>query len=810
MSHQGSISGRSRTLLVCGLLLIAIAAHAQSVSVNTLVSAQECVALLPLDGMLYAGLSDGGIAVWNLTGDGAYARWTTREGLSSNRVTDLAAYGSAVWAATDGGGLTRITPGVGGPAFRLFTNIGTDLSVSAVAATELAGNERVYFGLSNGGVGVISSGVPGNIVTSDGTQGGLVNDRIRDLLFVGDDLWIATDEGISRLRENAFADMSAGIGYASVACLFHDPAEGLLAGDASGVWAWDDGAETWSLLGDLGTPVLSLTAYDGDVWALAGGTGATGRLHRWDGAAWIASDLPESGALVIVGDDALWAGGSARPLPANYKALQAWTAAWNGAAWNQWTTDELLFTSVDGVAVAPDGGVWLGARGGAGFARWRDETWHQIIETADVAPDSVGLFNINGGFLDVDVLPDGEVWMTQFAAGGIIRYRPDLPDCDHLNTSTSELAGNRVLRIAHHPDGPVLLMSDRQGVDVVIAPASWPDPASWLHLPTDNTGLGSDNVSDAVVGASPDQIWFVVKDVGLVLWDINGVAADGDAPLTWADEGDDTWAPPLASINGITFDFTGAKAVAVADDGTVWAGGGSGVVHFRVLAYADGLLEVEHLHTVRETGGSSQVGLMQGSVLDIELDRNGDLWVGHAAGLDRVKLRDGDILVDAFTGPGQYAGFGLGAYYSPDILHGLPDGMVRELATNASGSLLVAGSEGGVVMVEIDPATTSTAGPLDRLYIYPNPLKPAEHTGLYLGNVVAEVTGYGGTFLSGGAHVEIYTIEGQLVYRDAHVAADTKFWNGLNLEGNPVASGVYLARVELGGQVLVKPVTLVR
>ena len=810
MSHHGPTSGRSRALLACALLLLSIQAHAQSVNVSTLVSAQECAALLPLDGMLYAGLSDGGIVVWDQAGDGSYARWTTSDGLSSNRVTDLAAYGSVVWASTDGGGLTRITPGTGGPDFRLFTNIGTDLSVAAVAARELAGNERVYFGLTNGGVGVISSGVPGNIVTSDGTQGGLVNDRIRDLLFVDDDLWIATDEGISRLRENAFADVSDGIGYASVACLHHDPVEGLLAGDATGVWAWDDGAGTWALLGDIGTPIFSLTSYDGSVWALAGGTGATGRLHRWDGAAWLADDLPESGALVIVGDDALWTGGSARPLSANYKALQAWTAAWDGSDWTQWTTDELLFTSVDGVAAAPDGGVWLGARQGAGFARWRDGTWHQIIETAASAPDSVGLFNINGGFLDVHVLPDGEVWMTQFAAGGVIRYRPDLPDCDHLNTTTSELAGNRVLRVAHHPDGPVLLMSDRQGVDVVIDPAAWPDPATWLHLPTDNTGLGSDNVNDAVVGAAADQLWFVVKDVGLVLWDVNGLAADGDDPLTWDDPGDDLWAPPIAGIDGSSFDFTGAKAVAVADDGTVWVGGGGGLVHFRLDAYYDDNdSEVLHLHTVRETGSASEAGLMQGSVLDIELDRNGDLWVATAAGLDRVNIRDGEIQVDAFTGAGQYAGFGLGAYYSPDVIHGLPDGMVRELAADPTGSLLIAGSEGGAVLVEIGAATSTAAGPLDRLYIYPNPLKPAEHAGLYLGNIVAEVE-WEQYELFGGAHVEIYPVEGQLVYRDAHVAADTPFWNGLNSEGNAVASGVYLARVELEGQILVKPVTLVR
>jgi len=813
LRHIGPASARARGLLACGLILLPLAAQAQSVTIGTLGSAQECVALLPLEGRLYAGLADGGVLVWDQGGDGIYERWTSREGLSSNRVTDLAAYGSDVWVATDGGGLTKITLDGDVPDFRLFTNIGTDLSVSAVAATEWAGSERVYFGLSNGGVGVISSGVPGNIVTSDGTQGGLVNDRILDLVFVGDDLWIATDEGVSRLRENAFTDRSTGIGYTSVACLLNDSAAGLLAGAPGGVWVWDDDLQSWSLLGDIDASVLSLASYGGDVWALTAGTVATGRLHRWTGSAWEAGDLPAYGAQVLAGGDRLRAGGALRPYQANYKALRAWTAGYDGVDWTTWTTDELLFPSVDGVAVSPDGGVWLGARQGAGFARYLDGAWHQVYIPAADTPDSVGLFNIDGGFLDVHATPDGEIWMTQFGAGGVIRYRPDLPDCDHLNRDNSELAGNRIQRIAHHDEGPVLLMSDRDGVDVLIDPASWQDPGAWLHLPTDNTGLGSDNVVDAAIGVSPDRIWFVVTDVGLVLWDVNGLDADGDAPLTWDDQTDDFWTPPLAGISGSSFDCTGAKAVAVASDGTAWVGGGGGVVHFRLDGYGVGVPEdyinVTHLHTVRETGSTSQVGLMQGSVLDIELDRNDDLWVAHAAGLDRVKIRDDEILVDAYTGAGHYAGFGLGAYYSPSIIHGLPDGMIRELDSDASGARLVAGTEGGAMLIEVGAATSSTAGPLDRLYIYPNPLKPAEHAGLYLGRIDAEVV-WGQYSLEGGANVEIYTIEGQLVYRDPHVAADTPFWTGVNLEGNPVASGIYLARVALEGQVAIKPVTLVR
>lgn len=814
MIRNGCTPIRVRFALVCAMLLAATAVQAQSVAISAVVSAQTCASMLYHDGRLFGGLSDGGILVWAEDGTGEYERWTTMEGLSSNRITDMDRLDDILWVATNGGGLTRITIGGARPDFRLFTNIGPDLSVSTVAVTAQPGGERVYFGLVNGGVGVISDGLAGNIFTSEGTQGGLVNDRIRDMVFDGDDLWIATDEGVSRLRNNEFTDMSAGIGYANVACLLVDPTFGLLAGDVHGVWQWDEASETWSDFGGLGLSVISMVVQDGTLWALQSETGGTDRLYRWSGSSWAMDPLPDSGAVILAAGDRLRAAGSRRLVPANYKALQAWTAAYDGADWTQWIVDELAFTSVDGVSVDPAGVVWLGARNGAGFASYDNGEMEQVHEFASTADDSVGLYNVNGGFLDVHATSDGEIWMTQFAAGGVIRYRPDLPDADHIEKDTSVLTGNRILRIADHPDGPVLLMSDRNGVDVILDKDQWRDAAQWLHLPTDNTGLGSEDVRDALVGASPDQIWFVVKDVGLVLWDIDGFT-DNASSLTWADESDDLWSSALTSISGTTYDLTGATAVAVADDGTLWVGGGSGVIHFRFNGYEatdqDGVydLDVTLLHTILEKVSPSTSGLMQGAVLDIELDRNNDLWAAHAAGLDRVSVRGGDVSVDAFTGPAQFAAYGLIANYSANILAGLPGGMIRELASNATGSLIVGGCEGGLILIDVGAAAASATGPLDALYLYPSPLKPDEHAGLYLGDIDADVT-WGQYALEGGAFVEIYDLSGQLIYRDRHVAVDTPFWTGVNLEGKAVASGVYMARIELEGQIRIMPIALAR
>ena len=90
-----------------------------------------------------------------------------------------------------------------------------------------------------------------------------------------------------------------------------------------------------------------------------------------------------------------------------------------------------------------------------------------------------------------------------------------------------------------------------------------------------------------------------------------------------------------------------------------------------------------------------------------------------------------------------------------------------------------------------------------------DPLRVGEHAGLRLGGIVAETVA-SSTAISGGALVEIYTLDGQLVYRDRHVASDAVFWNGVNLTGEAAAPGTYLVRVELAGQVRVLPLALVR
>jgi hypothetical protein len=62
---------------------------------------------------------------------------------------------------------------------------------------------------------------------------------------------------------------------------------------------------------------------------------------------------------------------------------------------------------------------------------------------------------------------------------------------------------------------------------------------------------------------------------------------------------------------------------------------------------------------------------------------------------------------------------------------------------------------------------------------------------------------------TGGAEVSIYTLDGQLVFTDPHVADGAGFWDGRNFTERPVASGLYLVKVVLNGRHAVRTLAVV-
>jgi len=801
---------RNRILIPLLAVACAAGAAAQSVTITPLLGGGALRDLQEVDGRLFGATAAGGLLAWDPADPTDPTRWTSADGLSSNLLTDLAWTGAYLWAASDGGGLTRIDLTETGPVFKQDARAGA-LSVTAVTGYVAGGTERVYYGLADGGVGEINNGFAGQIYTSNGFPG-LVDDRIRALALDGDDLWIGTADGISLRRQSLFQDRSDGLGDRSVAALAVVPGLGVTAATGDGVLRWDEAGGRWTPLGDAGGAVVSLAVAGGSLWALRTPGTASGRVLRWDGAAWQAEDAPAAATDVLAAAAGrLWAGGSVPGPDGSFKVSRVLLAARDGAGvWSTWSPDAPAFTAVDGVEFGADGTLWLGARNAAGWAGWNGDAWTQFLELATAANDSLGLINHDSGLLSMDRGPDGTIWITQFQGGGLLRFRPDLPDVEQITPDNSALSNHRIIRLVVHPDGPVLCLSDRFGVDVLTAPDAWRNPASWTSLPTDGGGLGGLIFRDAAV-ARRDRIWFTSDDGGLVLWDPNG-GAGPDADLTWDDLSDDWFGGPVtvpADSPG-DYDFRGCKGLDVAADGTLWAAGGSGAIHVALAGFADGVLNLEVLAEYREMVDSSLPGLLRGNLTDVALDRNGDVWVSHDAGLNRIRERGDETFIDGFTNAGAYAAFGLGSLFSASIIAGVPEGTIRELDASDDGRRLLLGGDNGAAVLGIAAGDGLDRGPLDAVYLHPNPYRPGLHAdGVRASGFDADVT-VGELGVTGGAAVEVFNAEGQLVFRDRNVGADEAFWHGDNLLGAAAAPGTYLVRLELHGQVVVRPLAVVR
>jgi hypothetical protein len=346
-------------------------------------------------------------------------------------------------------------------------------------------------------------------------------------------------------------------------------------------------------------------------------------------------------------------------------------------------------------------------------------------------------------------------------------------------------------------------------VDVLLEPASWGDSANWISLPQTIDAIGSEaKIWDAVIERR-DVIWFAVETAGLIRWDINGQFAGPDDELTWADGSDDHWAGPIDAFvdtNGfIVSDPTKVRGLAMAASGGIWAGG-TGLVRF-IYDPADESAEAVEYWTEKTLPFEN--GLINGAVQDVVVDVNGDTWAATTAGLNRLRVRDGETLIDQWMDMGNYFLFpSFRGLYSPNVIAELPGGWYNQLAINEAGTGILVSSTSGAAELTVDVGVDvgpSGEASVDKLYCYPNPWTPAgADGGLKLGGFPTDVDD------DDSAFVEIYNLEGQLVYRYRAVVADTEFWWGQNRVGEDVATGMYVVKITWQDETRIRTLAVVR
>jgi len=795
-----------RTGLLTAVLLLLVGTSpvlAQSADFESMLLARDFSCLLEHDNTVLGGLDGGGMVVWDPASPGAETRWFAGDGLSGNFITDLTWSGRFIWAATLDGGLTRIDNPGPNAQFRQYTSNLGSLAVTAVTGAIIGGSEWVYYGMDNGGVGRIVDGISGAIYTAD--QDGLIDDNVTAVQVFQGDLFVGTPVGISRFANNIFTDQNTGLDNLLIHTLSLDADGDLLAGTDSGVYSWNAVSETWTRVGTLSLPVHHLNASGDRLWALARLGNGVGVLLYREGGVWTTVDLPLPLCHAMYAGTTVWVGGPVRP--ANMTTNNAW--AWYGRmdpdlSFDTWQMDASLVANAEGITYGTDGLAWIGSHTAQSLSKREANGWTHLYEVATVANDSTGLFNHYANILAMATGTDGTIYAGQYSSG-LLALDTVTGSTDHITQWNSGLNDHHILNLVVHPDGPLIVMHDWQDeekVEVLTDPANWQGPENWITLPRGSGGLGTGpGVWDALVERR-DVIWFAVQGVGLVRWDVNGDFAGPDDPLTWHDFSDDRWDDPVSNFSGTANDPKEAVSLALGPDGLLWAGG-NGVTRFHYDSIGRDAEVADHWS---EKASAFEAGLISGTVKDLAIDRHGDAWVATWVGLNRIRLVGSGSEVDAWLDVGNYfANPAYGLLYSPNVLTTLPGGNYRKLVVESEGRRLLLSSDRGAVEITVGDKAAVGGDPLSALYLYPNPYHPARGEGvLNLGGVTIDRVN------DDAATVEIYNVEGQLVYRFPYANSEDGFWSGTNRKGNPVVTGMYVVKIMWNGATAIRSLAVVR
>ena len=796
-------------LMFGGLLLAAIpAVWAQTPVFQPLLTGHRIDCAQYAGGYVYAGLRTGGLAEWDPATGEARRILTRRDGLGGHYVRDLAWVGGILWVATWDGGLTAITaPGTAQESLQVYSGLLSSLKVTAVAGQVVGDGDRIYYGTEDSGIGVINSGLAGTYYS---TLDGLIDDAIDCLALADDLLLVATPSGLSRFADNIFTNYPyADANAERIRDLQVGPDGAIWAATNSGVKLWNDAARAWDSV--FGTAIFRSLAVDGQrVWALSafetvfviqGGSAQSRSLPPVP-----AGEIAESWAIAAGGGQA-WAAGLIRVSgmsDAGSLVSRAMLAPIGeaGAGYHELDTCQLgVAGGFDGVAIDSRGRAWLGDREGDGLGGYADGLWYNVTQRGTAENDFQGLYNWGGGLLAM--ARDGDdIWFNQFVTG-VIRFRPAAAPggaevWERIHRGNSAMLGYLFVQIAVHPDGPVFFCTDPGdadlGVDVLVEPDNWQDPASWLHLYPSQ--LGGNNIW-AVGFERRDVVWFGVRGSGLQRWDVNGPLAGPDDPLTWTDLSDDQWlATPLENVPGSQLDLKAANAIVAGPDGTLFAGG-AGVVNFRYDPFLQRAILLSQWEAKNDAFGT---GLLAQSVTGLSFDRNGDLWALTSGGLNRMRLSAQPLVIDAYTDLETFVNLDP-SLYSPGVIAPLPGGTYRRLDMSADGTRLVLSSDLGGALVEIPAAGSDVGVSLDTVYLYPNPLPgPSGDTLLNLG----------GLNLAPGQSVtiEVFNLAGQTVHRLAGATSLTGVWDGRNRQGRRAAAGLYLVKISFAGRSAIKPLAV--
>jgi ligand-binding sensor domain-containing protein len=721
-----------------------------------------------------------GLASSAFAGVGTWKNYT-----SMKDVRAVATSGRTYWAAT-AGGLFRWDEDSG--AFQRFTNAEGLLSVDLTAAA-IDGRGDVWTGASDGTIhvatpatGVVRAILDIRVIREQTAKG------IRSLAVAGDTIFVCTQFGLSvyRIARSEFGDTfsrfasippnrTVSVTCAAVfagriwAAISDGTNNSIVSAGLADPSLPDPSAWTQEILGSTANVFTSLTVFNGKLYA-----GSAAGLFFTDGSVWqavpnfvsqgIVAAAATAANLVICSGTQLYtldAAGTVTPLgtplPATPTSLVIgadgtptagcmdlgilqWRTSWtshfpNGPSSNQFAS----------VTVGPDGKVW-GASGradGHGFYRFDGTNWKSFTTQNSPLPSDV-VWKISLGC-------DGSVWGSTYGRGIVeIHSGSDALDSSKIYGANVGMMGLTVdpsfivnSTVACDGQGNLWTSIVLAGNNRVLAVRT--SGGSWRTLPVLIGGIPAGSLADypvdrALAVDASDNLWTVVRSEGL-----KGIVCMGNQGRI-----DSVARFRISSANGLPSDDI--RTIIVDKENDIWVGTDHGV----------GIITDPDNPT--RSGAIAPYRPLDGLVINtIAVDALNQKWIGTTEGVI-LYSPDG-------TQP-------LASYTVENTNGKLIDDNVLSVAVDQQSGTVYFGTAFGLASL-----TTSAAAPkesFDQLSVYPNPYRVPNAVPLTVDGLVAN------------SGLKILTIDGRLVRELKTPGGRLGFWDGTDVNGKVVATGIYL------------------
>jgi ligand-binding sensor domain-containing protein len=718
---------------------------------------QSVRALAVMSGRV-AAATGGGMFLYDTT-SGLFSQWTNSENLSSNDLTSLMVDNSnRIWVGSSGGTIDVYDEAFG--SWRSIRDIANSNQAQKAIREFVQKGDTVY-AASDFGVSVF---IPSRWEFGDtyASFGFPIQPVVTQVLVHGGQIFVGTDQGLARAplsEPNLSAPTSWSIYTNSqgltttritAMTVFHDT---LLVGTAGGMFYFD-GSLFRQLNSTSGKPIVGIVATAGSftyLWNGSGGITVESSGHI-DGSSTVVVSLSSVQATSFTEDSVtstIFVGTTTRGI-----------AEWNGTEWTYTVPNGPRSNLFVGLSIDENGVVWSASGidgGGEGFYRY-DPSRPLESQWKNFSVADYSVMRSNDYFSSAQGA-DGSVWISSWGAGVV------------------EVAGDTIRRRIDQSTVPSLAASVPQDPTFVVVGGSAVDPsgATWFvnYLAVNGNFLAK-LVNDTAfqyfrspVIASSGYLTSLVIDQKGTKWMANSEPTKKTATgLYFFNEEEsvagttdtDGWGV-LTTSDGLPNNTILSLAVDV--DNNVWVGTDLGVAI------------ITNPQSPR-SGVISSFPLREQSIQAIAVDGLNNKWIGTKEGVFVVNA-DGTQLLNQYT--------------VTNTGGKLVDNDVRSIALDQQRGIVYIGTQSGLSSLQIAAVqplqsyTTLKVGP--NPYVLPN-LQP-----MSINNLVANST------------VKILAVNGTLVNEFAAQGGGRAFWDGRDLRGNYVPTGIYfvVAFAENGNQV---------